>query len=65
MSGPIDKHDCPGKYERWYIGPVRRGRKRVDGIVMTGEWRECKCICHIPEEDRPKPKRKYTRKKKT
>ena len=63
FGGPdLSKHDCPGKYQRWYFGPVKKGRKTGTGIIYLDEYRECNCLCHIPEADRPKPKR--TRKKK-
>lgn len=59
----LNKHNCPKFIQRWYIGPkrVEGSRKKVDGVIYLDEWHECICLCHIPEDERPKPKR--TRKK--
>lgn len=57
----LDKHKCPGMYQRSYSGKVKQGRKSVDGLVWLDEYAKCTCLCHIPEDERPKPKR--TRKK--
>lgn len=62
-GGPdLDKHVCPGRYQRFYFGTGTKNRKKVETVVYLDEWRECSCLCHIPEAERPKPKR--TRKKK-
>lgn len=59
----LDKHECPEYRQRFYFGPVRKEgqRKRVEGIIYLDEWYKCTCLCHIPEDERPKPRR--TRKK--
>lgn len=62
-SADLDKHNCPRYSQRWYIGPVRKGRIRTDGVILLDEWYKCTCLCHIPEDERPKPKR--TRRKKS
>lgn len=54
----LDKHNCPGRYQRWYIGKIGTGRGRKDGVVYLDEYRACTCDCHIPEDERPKPKRR-------
>lgn len=57
----LNKHDCPGMYQRWYVGKVGSGRVKKDGPVYLDEYHKCTCQCHIPEDERPKPRR--TRKK--
>lgn len=57
----LNKHKCPGIYQRFYAGKVKQGRKNVEGLVWLDEYHKCSCLCHIPEDERPKPKR--TRKK--
>jgi hypothetical protein len=42
---------CDQKFERWYMGPVGTGRKKKNGVIMTGEFIECDCICHRKKED--------------
>lgn len=57
--------DCPAKYQRFVIGPVGKGRnKKPNGVILLDEWRECECKCHRPAEDKSKPKKKTTRRKK-
>ena len=57
----LNKHDCPGMYQRWYVGKIGKGRAKKDGPVYLDEYNKCACLCHIPEDERPKPRR--TRKK--
>ncbi len=63
MYAPRDltKHNCPGMLQRWYHGKAKKGRKSVDAIIYLDEYSKCTCLCHVPEDERPKPKR--TRKK--
>ena len=56
----LNKHNCPGRYQRFYFGPVKKGRKTEIGLIMLDEYRECDCLCHTPEEDRPKKPKKTT-----
>lgn len=60
-SKDLEKHNCPGMFQRSYNGIVKQGRKKVDGLIYLDEYYKCSCLCHIPEDERPKPKR--TRKK--
>ena len=60
-SRDLDKHNCPGIMQRFYHGTVKKGRKKVDGLIYLDEYYKCTCLCHIPEDERPKPRR--TRKK--
>lgn len=60
-SKDLTKHKCPGMFQRHYNGIVKQGRKKVDGLIYLDEYYKCSCLCHIPEDERPKPKR--TRKK--
>ena len=60
-SSDLDKHVCPGRYQRFYHGKVKQGRKMVDGIVYLDEYNQCTCMCHVPADERPAPKK--TRKK--
>lgn len=53
----LDKHNCPGRYQKFFFGKVQQGRKKVDGIIYLDEYYKCTCLCHIPESERPKPKR--------
>lgn len=53
----LTKHNCPGIIQRFYHGTVKKGRKKVDGIIYLDEYYKCTCLCHIPESERPKPKR--------
>lgn len=59
----LTKHTCPGILQRYYNGIVKQGRKKVEGLIYIDEYYKCSCLCHIPEDERPKPKR--TRKKKS
>lgn len=61
-SSDLDKHTCPGIFQRSFHGQVKKGRKKVDGIIYLDEYYKCICLCHVPEDERPK---KRTRKKAT
>ena len=63
-SKNLDEHNCPGIYQRFFFGKVQKGRKKVDGIVYLDEYRKCNCLCHIPEDERPKrvPRKRAARK---
>lgn len=63
-SKDLDKHNCPGIYQKHYSGKVKQGRKSVDGLVWLDEYAQCTCLCHVPVEDRPKPKARKARTKK-
>lgn len=54
--------DCKHRYQRFYIGPVGKGRNKKQGVIYLDEWRECECWCHKPEDERPKPKKKAAKK---
>lgn len=60
----LDKHKCQALRQRWYIGPVRSGRKKIDTIIYLDEWYHCTCLCHIPENERPKKRARRTPAKK-
>lgn len=62
-AGSLDNHTCPGLYQRFHHGKVKQGRKSVDGLVYLDEFYKCSCLCHVPKDERPKPKR--TRKQST
>lgn len=59
----LTKHKCPGMFQKYYSDKVKVERKSVDGLIYLDEYYKCSCPCHIPEGERPKPKR--TRKKAT
>lgn len=40
------EHNCPGKFQRFTFGKVKKGRKKVDGIIFLDEWIHCDCKCH-------------------
>lgn len=49
------KHgECIVKYQKFYIGPVGKGRRKRDGVIVLDEWVECDCRCHRPAETKPK-----------
>lgn len=62
-AGDLNKHECPGRYQRFYFGKVKKGRKTVEGIVYLDEYVQCTCLCHIPEDERPKKRTRKTAKK--
>ena len=49
---PTDRsnHNCLGKFQRFYFGPVRKGRKSVNGLVYLDEYITCTCECHKRSE---------------
>lgn len=53
---------CPVKIQRWYHGKERKGRKMVDAVVYLEEYKECGCHCHKPEVEKPKRRKKGTKK---
>lgn len=55
---------CPVKYQKWYHGKVRKGRKNVDAVIYLDEWVECDCKCHSPGIPGRKPVKKTTRRNK-
>lgn len=63
-----DKHDdCKVKYQTWYHGKKRVGRKMVDAIILNDTYKECDCDCHKDPEDIPvkKPARRRAPKRKS
>ena len=37
---------CIGSYQKFYIGPVGKGRNKKDGPIFLDEIVECECKCH-------------------
>jgi hypothetical protein len=44
MSG--DHNLCKVEFERWFIGPIGKGRKKKQGVIYTDETIKCDCKCH-------------------
>lgn len=46
--------DCIKSFERFYFGPIGKGRKKRIGVIFTGEEINCECTCHSKQKGKKK-----------